>query len=126
MLVFQCFVCKQKFGQNVLLSVFVGVFVCITRKYVKLPCFGKYLKLTCFEEAFVGYVEEGNIRPSTESCLFNEGQVCCVGVTEMPSRQPGWHFSISDKQKMLFFWFNFKHFFLKKFRGKLIFECSYS
>ena len=55
------------------------------------------------EEAFVGYVEEGNIRPSTESCLFNEGQVCCVGVTEMPSRQPGWHFSISDKQKMLFF-----------------------
>ena len=59
------------------------------------------------EEAFVGYVEEGNIRPSTESCLFNEGQVCCVGVTEMPSRQPGWHFSISDKQKMLFFWFDF-------------------
>ena len=54
------------------------------------------------EEAFVGYVEEGNIRPSTESCLFNEGRVCCVGVTEMPSRRPGWHFSTSDKQKMLF------------------------
>ena len=78
------------------------------------------------EEAFVGYVEEGNIRPSTESCFFNEGRVCCVGVTEMPSRRPGWHFSISDKQKMLFFWFDFKHFFLKKFRGKPIFECSYS
>ena len=43
------------------------------------------------EEAFVGYVEEGNIRPSTESCLFNEGRVCCVGVTQMPSRRPGWH-----------------------------------
>ena len=66
------------------------------------------------EEAFVGYVEEGNIRPSTESCLFNEGRVCCVGVTEMPSRLPGWHFSISDKQKMLFLWFDFKHFFFEE------------
>ena len=31
------------------------------------------------EEAFVGYVEEGNIRPSAESCLFNEGRVCPSG-----------------------------------------------
>ena len=56
------------------------------------------------EEAFVGYVEEGNIRPSKESCSSNEERVCCVGVTEMPSRRPGCHFSISDNQKMFFFW----------------------
>jgi len=66
------------------------------------------------EEAFVGYTEGRNICPSTQSYFFNEGQVYCVGVTEMPSRQPGWHFNISDKQKMLFFWFDFKHFFFEE------------
>ena len=66
------------------------------------------------EEAVVGYAEGRNICPSTQSYFFNEGRVYCVGVTEMPSRQPGWHFNISDKQKMLFFWFDFKHFFFEE------------
>ena len=62
------------------------------------------------EEAVVGYAEGRNICPSTQSYFFNEGRVYCVGVTEMPSR----HFNISNKQKMLFFWFDFKHFFFEE------------
>ena len=53
------------------------------------------------EEAFVGYVEEGNIRSSIQSYFFNEGRVY-----------------ISDKQKMLLFWFDFKHFFFEEISWK--------
>ena len=64
------------------------------------------------EEAFVGYVEEGNIRSRIQSYFFNEGRVYCVGVTEMPSRLPGWHFNISDKQKNAAFLVQLEAFFL--------------
>ena len=76
------------------------------------------------EEAFVGYVEEGNIRSRIQSYFFNEGRVYCVGVTEMPSRCRDGILTSPTSKKMLLFWFNLKHFFFGEISWKANFWVS--